>query len=884
MIELLDRIAQAGGARAAVISQSETATFSGLTHDARVMAAEMSARGIDRLALVEPDVALVVPVLAAASLVGVEVCQYQADTPAAQLVAEMALLGEDVLLTTREDLGAPTTLRPADLSTHRPHGGAPGPDRPLIVRTTGTTGEPKAVLHDWSVLLRTISAVQAAPEQRWLLAYGPHQFAGLQVMLHALAAGAHARRSVPAGSAGRVACHSRARGDPRGRPRPRTGDSCWGSLNSGGRPGSRAPTDHPGWRSRLADAAGPALRATFGSARITQVYASTEFGSLLAVGDGQAGIDATALEGTADAPPVLKVVDGELWVRPRAGMRGYVGDGRRDSTATQAADQWVPTGDLVRVVQGRIEFLGRKSDIINVGGVKVHPLPVEERVKAVPGVVAARVYGRSNALTGALVAVDVVAGAQQIWSVSRTPCGGVPGSAAGLGAPRSGEVRGPHRHRRGQDRAGSRLMSASGRVIVITGGSKGLGAGLVSVPGHRRHRGHLCPVTDGPAQVWAQTAELDGRFLFHCADITRRSDADAFIRAVLEEVGQIDVLVNNAGVARDGVVALLTDEDVDAVVDLNLKGTLYVTRAVARHMLTRRQGAIVNISSIVGLSGYRGLGVYSATKAGLDGLTRSLARFLRVQGHHGQQRGARLHVDGHEPRSGRGAAGPDPPPHPHGSPGHARGGRPSGALRVRSREQLHHRPDDRGRWRTHLLTGSPLGRTDPRIVAVREHDRPRCAFLNHSIGPRSGDLTMNKLVTGLLALVLATFGVVAVAPSPAAADPYPGTVNTTTTVKYRAQVRRKHRFSMRVTVSASGNVSVTGSVSCTVRGKKGSYTLTRQTAYNGSQVKIRTGEAASDGSLSLRLHLQPEFGLNPGFKSSSDNGKFRVRGSRRGPS
>ncbi len=142
---------------------------------------------------------------------------------------------------------------------------------------------------------------------------------------------------------------------------------------------------------------------------------------------------------------------------------------------------------------------------------------------------------------------------------------------------------------------------------------------------------------------------------------------------------------------------------------------------------------------------------------------------------------------------------------------------------------------------------------------------------------------MNKLVTGLLALVLATFGVVAVAPSPAVADPYPGTVNTTTTVKYRAQVRRKHRFSMRVTVSASGNVSVTGSVSCTVRGKKGSYTLTRQTAYNGSQVKIRTGKLRPTGRYRFVCTYSPS-SANSVFKSSSDNGKFRVRGSRRGPS
>jgi 3-oxoacyl-[acyl-carrier protein] reductase len=85
-------------------------------------------------------------------------------------------------------------------------------------------------------------------------------------------------------------------------------------------------------------------------------------------------------------------------------------------------------------------------------------------------------------------------------------------------------------------------------------------------------------------------------------------------------------------VAREGVIALFGDDDLDQVVDLNLKGTVYVTRAVSRNMLARRSGAIVNISSVVGLSGYRGLSVYAATKAALDGLTRSLARELGSRG------------------------------------------------------------------------------------------------------------------------------------------------------------------------------------------------------------------------------------------------------------
>jgi 3-oxoacyl-[acyl-carrier protein] reductase len=92
------------------------------------------------------------------------------------------------------------------------------------------------------------------------------------------------------------------------------------------------------------------------------------------------------------------------------------------------------------------------------------------------------------------------------------------------------------------------------------------------------------------------------------------------------------VLVNNAGVARDGVLALFRDEDIDQVIDLNLRATIHITRLVARRMLTQHSGRIVNISSIVGLSGYRGLSVYSATKAALDGFTRAMARELGSKG------------------------------------------------------------------------------------------------------------------------------------------------------------------------------------------------------------------------------------------------------------
>jgi acyl-coenzyme A synthetase/AMP-(fatty) acid ligase len=166
------------------------------------------------------------------------------------------------------------------------------------------------------------------------------------------------------------------------------------------------------------------LRETFPDARISHIYAGSEFGSTGSVRDGIDGLPVELLEGRDDAEVNFKIVDDELWVRSSASMLGYYGDEDRP------VDEWWPTGDEVEIVGGRIVFRGRKSDVINVGGVKVHPLPVEERVLAVPGVQTARVYGRANALVGAVVAVDVVAelgaDAKTLKAAVRKACADLP--------------------------------------------------------------------------------------------------------------------------------------------------------------------------------------------------------------------------------------------------------------------------------------------------------------------------------------------------------------------------------------------------------------------------------------------------------------------------
>ncbi len=168
----------------------------------------------------------------------------------------------------------------------------------------------------------------------------------------------------------------------------------------------------------------------------------------------------------------------------------------------------------------------------------------------------------------------------------------------------------------------------SDRTVIVTGGSRGLGAGIVQSFLGSGDRVATCARTATPDVERWQSDGASERFLFLTADLSDREDCERLVSEVVKRWGAIDVLVNNAGVARDGVLALVSDEDVDTVIDLNLRGTIHVTRLAVRHMLRQGSGRVVNISSVVGLSGYRGLAVYGATKAALDGFTRALAREL----------------------------------------------------------------------------------------------------------------------------------------------------------------------------------------------------------------------------------------------------------------
>lgn len=169
------------------------------------------------------------------------------------------------------------------------------------------------------------------------------------------------------------------------------------------------------------------------------------------------------------------------------------------------------------------------------------------------------------------------------------------------------------------------------RIVLVTGGSRGLGAGFVS--SFLELGDSVATCSRSPSQATdAWGLEWSERFHYEAVDLVDTDACQAFVANVLERFGRIDVLVNNAGVAFNRVLPLMREQETDELINLNLKATIEMSRVVSRQMLRQGSGRIINISSVGGLSGYRGLSVYSATKAAIDGLTRALARELGSRG------------------------------------------------------------------------------------------------------------------------------------------------------------------------------------------------------------------------------------------------------------
>jgi 3-oxoacyl-[acyl-carrier protein] reductase len=170
-------------------------------------------------------------------------------------------------------------------------------------------------------------------------------------------------------------------------------------------------------------------------------------------------------------------------------------------------------------------------------------------------------------------------------------------------------------------------------VALVTGGSRGIGKAIVAALAGKGYRVAVVATSEQSAEGGAQAARAAGaEALAFGGDVADPDRAKAIVAAVMEAWGRVDVLVNNAGVTRDTVLMRMSDDDIDAVIDTNLKGSLYYARAVTKPMMKARSGNIVNISSIVGISGNAGQSNYAAAKAGIFGVTRSLAAELGSRG------------------------------------------------------------------------------------------------------------------------------------------------------------------------------------------------------------------------------------------------------------
>ncbi len=175
-------------------------------------------------------------------------------------------------------------------------------------------------------------------------------------------------------------------------------------------------------------------------------------------------------------------------------------------------------------------------------------------------------------------------------------------------------------------------MGLENKVAIVTGAARGIGKAIARELSREGAKIVICDLLE-ELSVTAEELRQEGASVLPLQiDVTNMEAVESMVQTVLEKLGSVDILVNNAGIVRDSLLVRMKESDWDAVIAVNLKGSFNCTKAVARPMMKQRSGKIVNLSSVMGLTGNIGQANYSASKAGIIGLTKSAAKELGRRG------------------------------------------------------------------------------------------------------------------------------------------------------------------------------------------------------------------------------------------------------------